>query len=200
MHIIGSDEVGYGALAGPLMVCSVAVPEEWTHGGLKDSKAFTSDHGVALRARIAKELEACVFFRVEVMLARHIERLGARGALNMAHMRAIRAAQLAFPDARVIVDGDMPIEGIGRHEVRKKADTDVPAVMAAAIIAKVRRDRYMNGLAWVFPQFGFRDHAGYGTEAHRAKVVETMGSVVHRRNYNPLKSLLQKRNEHADDR
>jgi ribonuclease HII len=192
--VVGLDEVGWGALAGPLMVGVAAVPRGWRWPGLRDSK----DLSALARERIVRELStrgaSGIFIHVETMLVREFERFGnAEHALLETHRRAaekmvstLRAVSDIPP--LVIVDGNRPVPG-QRCQAMKNADDVVPAVMTAAIFAKVRRDRYMRGLHQAFPAYRFNENAGYGQE--QAELVKKLGgSIVHRRNYNPLKSML----------
>jgi ribonuclease HII len=185
-YIVGTDEVGYGALAGPFVVGCVVAPKGWTWPGLRDSKKLSP----AVRERIDSELEGKVFFHHEKMLARQIEKLGPLEALKLAHVRAIRRALQSFPNALVVVDGDFHFREVDCITL-VKADTVVPAVMAASIRAKVLRDRYMLGLHQVYPSYGFNEHSGYGTEQHVSIIRAIGGSAVHRRNYKPWKDMLK---------
>jgi ribonuclease HII len=82
----------------------------------------------------------------------------------------------------IVVDGNSYIPGIPRGPQRAlpKADTRVPAVMAASIIAKVLRDRVMNSLHRLFPEYGFASHKGYPTKSHRTALDMLGPSPVHR--------------------
>lgn len=195
--IIGLDEVGWGSLAGPLMVGAAVVPRGWRWPGLRDSK----DMSTAARERLIAELEARalgrIFVHVERMEVREFEQLGAENALLETHRRAaVRAIDWTrqhFDEDRplVIIDGKKPIPGIHCQTI-VNADDIVPAVMTAAIVAKTQRDHYMTWLHQFFPAYKFDQNFGYGEE--QAELVKTLGGCeAHRRNYNPLKKMLRRR-------
>jgi ribonuclease HII len=125
-YIIGSDEVGYGAWAGPLVVCAAAVPVDWTGpAGLADSKEFSSPAEKAARIALYAELQD---IPVSIMAAENttIDKLGVKNALVAAHTAALHALLQVYPDAEVIVDGIVPIPGIPRARCVAHADGVCP--------------------------------------------------------------------------
>ncbi len=193
-YIIGLDEVGWGALAGPLTVGAAVVPRGWRWPGLRDSKDMTPLAREHMVAELSLRQAGRVFVHVETMLVREFEKLGAENALLETHRRAaVRmkewvAHHFNEKDPLIIIDGKKPVPGV-RCKAIVNADDVVPAVMVAAIFAKVRRDRYMLGLHQAFPEYGFDQNSGYGKG--QAELVKKLGGTpVHRRNYNPLKTML----------
>lgn len=193
--VVGIDEVGRGALAGPVMVAAVAIavdrrgriiPREFRV--LRDSKRLSS----AARERWAEALRdhPQVRFAVARIYPRGIERMNISGAANRAAERAFDRLRkkCRLPDiAAIRLDGGLFIgdrHGPGRDVPRAltliKADERFPAVAAASIIAKVARDRYMTRLAARFPAYGFEIHKGYGTAAHRRAIVVAGPCSMHR--------------------
>ncbi len=194
-YIIGSDEVGYGAWAGPLVVCAVAVPEGWKGpAGLNDSKAFKSKAGRARRARVYGELVLAVESALVRVENTAIDEIGLRPALVAAHTAALKQLLARFPGADVIVDGDVPIPEVPQARCLPKADATYPAVMAASIIAKVNRDYVMQQYHRQYPHYGWDTNAGYGGGKEDTKhrpALKTHGvTPLHRRSYGPVKEAL----------
>jgi ribonuclease HII len=176
------------------MVGAAVVPRGWTWPGLRDSKEMSD---VELE-RVAGQLWGHIFVHVERMLVREFEEFGPGPALRETHQRAAQVAIRHLgsqPNALVIIDGKNELypgraaAGITcRAEVN--ADDHVPAVMAAAICAKVTRDRYMRGLHHMFPTYNWHENAGYAGRDQIQTIKQRGGTSVHRRNYNPLKTML----------
>lgn len=165
--VAGSDEVGYGALAGPLLVCAVLAPAGWSHPGLADSKKLTQARREELSSELhaLKEANLITFHFAQVQPAR-IDELGVGTVLRRAHCLAHEAVTRGLGDRVLsIADGNMDLPG-DRIVSIPKADTFIPQVMAASILAKVRRDAFMRDLAVAFEGYGFETNMGYGTPAH----------------------------------
>jgi ribonuclease HII len=185
-YIIGSDEVGWGALAGPLFVCAVAVPKGWKGPpGLDDSKELTARQ----RERIYPALEG---LPLSLMQVPHdvFDAVGPKEALVSAHTAAIEAMLQRFPEAAVVVDGDVSPR-VERARCVRDADALFPAVSAASIVAKVNRDYVMKQFAVLYPGYGFETNAGYGGNKVHQRGLEKLGVCpIHRRSYAPIKKLL----------
>lgn len=184
-RVIGIDEVGLGAWAGPLVVCAFSAPDElWKVPGLNDSKKLSK----ARREQLAKTLmrDYRGFFALIEVSSKDIDEQGIAAMLPWAMKTALNNLILAtgIPD-RVIIDGeDKHILGA---EFYPRADGQFQAVMAASVIAKVYRDDKMTMFAKKYPEYGFEKHAGYGTAAHRAAMVRVGLCPLHRRSYRPMK-------------
>jgi len=187
--VIGSDEVGWGAVAGPLYVVGVAVPAMWKLAGLKDSKKYADR---ASRAAIFEALteEVRGNWALATASATQIDELGAQRCLVEAHTRVLLELLKRHPEAdRVIVDGNLRLPDVRQAVAIPKADTNFPAVSAASVLAKVLRDDAMVALARSYPQYGFDKHVGYCTAAH-LKAMKKYGLCPHhRRSY--LKALVE---------
>lgn len=178
-HIIGADECGLGSWAGPLVVCAVAVPLGWKPiPGLNDSKKVTAakrdDLYWFLRDRIP---HYCV--RAE---ASEIDHDGVATALRRCFAEAVKAMVAKFPQALVVLDGEVRISGVD-HLHFPKADGLVPAVMAASVLGKVTHDRRMVELAKLYPGYGFGKNAGYGSKEHKEAIAAKGLTPEHRRSY-----------------
>ncbi len=187
--IVGIDEVGRGAWAGPLVVGAVLLGGAQIEG-LTDSKKLTKKQREALDLEIRQKALAVGLGWVS---AKHIDQIGLTQALKLASQKAI--AHVRHEYAEIIIDGTFAFLEDPRVTVMPKADLLVPSVSAASIVAKVARDNYMRHLDAVFPGYKFAGHVGYGTASHRA-AIDTLGvSPLHRLSYAPLAQY--KKNEGA---
>lgn len=179
--IVGIDEVGRGAWAGPLCVGAVALGDVMIEG-LTDSKKLTAKKRERLTLEIKQRAASVGLGWVS---AKVIDRIGLSAALKLAAARAL--SQISVPFDQVIIDGTIKLVDDPRVTTMKRADLLVPCVSAASIVAKVARDEYMKLLGVKFPGYGFEGHVGYGTAAH-IKAIEELGATpVHRMSFGPLK-------------
>lgn len=178
--VIGTDEVGTGALAGPMWVVAVAAPLQWTVEGLRDSKQFTGPWAHQSRSSLIRYIRDFVVTD-GLFHAPDIDRLGAGKAIKLLHQTVINEALEIFPDALVIVDGNLPLE---KAISLPKADAKVPVCMAASIFAKVQRDEYMmQEMHQKYPVYDFHIHKGYGTQKHYEALEKYGPCEIHRRSY-----------------
>ena len=178
--IVGIDEVGRGAWAGPLVVGAVLLGGT-SIDGLTDSKKLTKKQRELLDLEIRQKALAVGLGWVS---AKHIDQIGLTEALKLASRRAI--AHIRHEYAEIIIDGTFAFLDDPRVSVMPKADLLVPSVSAASIVAKVARDNYMRHVDGVFPGYKFSGHVGYGTAAHRQAINELGTSPLHRLSYAPL--------------
>jgi len=177
--VAGIDEVGRGALAGPLTAGAVVLPPGTRIRGLDDSKRLKPDH----RVELAQEIRAvAVTWCVAHVEAPVLDSLGVTAALRRAMQEAL--AGLAPAADHALVDG-RPM-GLSLPETAiVKGDSRVAAIAAASILAKVTRDALMRELDAVHPGYDFALNKGYGTPEHMA-AIDRMGlSPVHRRSFSP---------------
>jgi ribonuclease HII len=181
VRIAGVDEAGRGPIAGPVVAAAaVLVPPQFRvllSEGLNDSKKLSASRRESLFARME---ELGVVWAAQAATNARIDDTDILAATLWAMGRAVR--RVGAPLDLVVVDGSSYIPDIPRalQRVLPKADTLVPSVMAASVIAKVLRDRAMIALHRVFPEYGFDRHKGYPTAFHR-RMVDMLGpSRVHR--------------------
>lgn len=188
--IVGIDEVGRGALAGPVLVAAASIPAKFRGtedlGELRDSKRLSA----VQRERWFDYFKnnPAVFFAVARVLPRRIERMNIAAAANLAAHRAFTRLcekQGLGPDkCRVYLDGGLFLKSRKLQPKNARTvvggDDAIPAVQAASIVAKVARDRYMRRLSKRLPQYGFEAHKGYGTKAHIAALKQRGPSPAHR--------------------
>ncbi len=185
MQIIGIDEVGRGCWAGPLVAGAVMLGEP-IHG-LKDSKVLTKSQREILAVHIHEQALAVGLGWVT---ADEIDEIGLTKAVGLAMLRALTVIRIEY-DA-IIIDGNLNfLADNPKASAVVKADTTVPAVSAASIVAKVARDAYMTDLATRFPDYGYEKHVGYGTAAHLAALRRFGVTEHHRKSYKPVAALLQ---------
>lgn len=182
--LTGLDEVGRGALCGPVVVAAVWFDPTTLApallGALDDSKRLTP----ATRVRLAGQLSQVARVAVAATSAARIDRYGIR-AMTLDAMR--RAVLRLGADAPVRIDGvdippgiDLPCEAVVR------GDASVPQIAAASIIAKTCRDGIMARLATRYRGYGWDRNAGYGTADHLAALRRLGPTPHHRRSFRPV--------------
>jgi len=180
--ILGIDEVGRGPWAGPLVVGACVLHEEIP--GLTDSKKLSAKRRVELNEVIL----AGSSWGLGWVSAAELDEIGLSAALRKAAVEAVRKIDCSYGE--IIIDGMVNFlaeTGKGRYVTTlAKADLLIPAVSAAAIVAKVARDRYMAEVAEKYPEYGFEKHVGYGTKIHMHCLREYGPCPEHRRSFRPV--------------
>lgn len=182
--LVGIDEVGRGAWAGPLVVVAVALDGQQIDG-LTDSKLLSAKKRQAYARQIKRQAAGVGIGWVS---AQHIDRHGLSKSLKNAAQAALD--QINMPISEIVLDGTHNYIGDERVTTIKKADLLVPSVSAASIVAKVARDNYMSLLEGVFGGYGFAAHKGYGTKAHMAALARLGTRPVHRTSFAPVAKLV----------
>lgn len=178
--IVGIDEVGRGAWAGPLMVGAAVLPRDKRVNGVRDSKVLTEAGREFLFDRIAGW---CVAWAVGAASQDECDELGMAAAQKLACHRAINGLTVK-PDIAV-VDGlwDFVRPSVPKVEMRVKADRYCLSVAAASILAKVVRDREMRASAEHYPAWSFESNKGYPCPIHKAALQGYGPSAIHRRTW-----------------
>jgi ribonuclease HII len=178
--VVGVDEVGRGAWAGPLMVGAAILPRDRRVNGVRDSKLLTEEERERLFDRIAGW---CTAWAVGWATQAECDELGMTPAQKLAARRAIAGLGVE-PDAAVVdgrwdfMDGAVPCV-----ERRVKADLHCLSVAAASILAKVTRDRMMRQQAEHYPHWHFDTNKGYPCPLHKAALMGYGPSAIHRRTW-----------------
>jgi ribonuclease HII len=180
--IAGVDEVGRGPLAGPVVAAAVILPAEAQFPGLRDSKLLTPEARTALDAEIRSRALA---FAVQELGPRHIERLGILAASLKAMAQAVQALSL-IPEM-ILVDGPHPLPLAYPQQPVVKGDDLCPSISAAAVLAKVHRDRLMCSYHRQYPQYNFPSHKGYATAEHLEALRCWGPCPLHRRTFSGVK-------------
>jgi ribonuclease HII len=182
--VAGVDEVGMGPLAGPVVGGAVVLPTGIKIPGLDDSKLLTPAErqrlDVVIRRR-AVAVSVCAVDHAQVdslglTRARHLATAGAVAGLSV-------AAEYLLVDAWDVPDAPLPQMAVVR------GDRTCASIMAASIVAKVARDRAMVEYDRMYPGYGFADHKGYATPAHRAMIRRLGPSPIHRTSWAPFREL-----------
>ena len=181
-YVAGTDEVGRGPLAGPVVAAAVILPEGIDLPGINDSKKLTEKQRETLMEKIKKEAISWAIMEVD---ERMIDEVNILEASRIAMQQAVLA--LPKPADYVLVDGlDNPQITLPNQAI-VKGDSKSISIAAASIIAKVYRDRLMKIYDKAYPGYGFADNKGYPTEEH-IKAIEKLGpSPVHRMSFAPLR-------------
>lgn len=174
---VGVDEVGRGALAGPLTVAAVCLPAEPVVWGINDSKQLTPARREALAARVADVATAIGIAHVP---ARDIDRDGMAASLRRAMAEAVADTGLD-PDV-VLIDGN-PVHAHPRERCLVKGDARVAAIAAASVVAKVTRDALMVALDEEWPGYHLAACKGYGSAEHIAAIRERGLTPIHRASF-----------------
>ena len=183
--LIGIDEVGRGAWAGPLVVGAVVLEREIA--GLKDSKLLSR----LARVRIAKEIyDEAVYIALGWASASEIDDMGLTQSTTLACERALLNAPKNIP---IIIDGKYNyLPNLTNSATLVNGDKLIPGISAASIVAKVGRDKYMYEQASIYPGYGFDTNVGYGTKLHLDSIQQQGLTPLHRLSYKPIRNVLNK--------
>lgn len=193
--IVGTDEVGYGSLAGPLVVAGVRAPKDWTLEGLRDSKKLSAKKRESLRQQLLKLIEnKIIAWHLVERSNEYIDQVGVWVALKEAHVETFHA--LYQEDCLIITDGNLKFDNLGVDAYDKqsviKADDKFPTVMAASILAKTYRDEKMKILHQAFPMYGWNSNVGYSSKSHKEGLEKYGPCFLHRFSYAPIKEMKAK--------
>jgi ribonuclease HII len=183
-YIAGLDEAGRGALAGPVCVGAVILPNKnpillQTLSGVRDSKQLTPRKRDQLAPRIK---QAACAWGIGFASAAEIDTLGIVPATRLAASRALEAMRL-FPDF-LLTDFRLELPELDLPQAALvKGDQRSLSIAAASILAKTARDELMIGLNTQYPQYGLARHKGYGSLAHRRMIAELGFSPIHRKTF-----------------
>jgi len=170
--LCGIDEAGRGPLAGPLVIAGVIL--EKPVDGLADSKKLTE----AKREALFQEIIVASVYHIAIFTHSQIDEEGISACL----FEGLEQIKSTLSGVDYLFDGNSTF-GSGGIETMVKADTKVPEVSAASILAKVTRDRMMCDYAKVYPKYGFEKHKGYGTTAHIEAMRQYGRCVIHRKSF-----------------
>lgn len=195
--IIGCDEVGRGAIAGPIGVgvAMIDAAPKRVPQGIRDSKMLSEKRREELHPKAERW---AMFSAVGLSSNEEIDSLGLTVALGLAGARAIAALEAAgapIDDAIVLLDGhwDWLSPALQRRmtvKTRIKADRDCASVAAASILAKVHRDRMMIAAHDTTPVYNWASNKGYASSAHYAAIDQHGPSALHRLTWLRTPSLL----------
>jgi ribonuclease HII len=183
-YIAGVDEVGRGALMGPVVAAAVILPDRFRAGWkskVRDSKQLTPEQRDYLFDFIK---EAAVAWGVGACSNEIIDIVGIAKATRLAMIAAIQKLMpqphFLLIDYVRLVESKLPQKGIVR------GDSLCFSIACASIIAKVTRDRIVTEMDRDYPGYGFAGHKGYGTEEHFKRLREKGPCPLHRRSFSPV--------------
>ncbi len=176
--ICGTDEVGRGPLAGPVVCAAVIMPLDDIVVGVDDSKKLSKSKREKLYDEIKNKAVAYAICRVE---PQKIDEINILQATRLCMKNAVEALSVA-PDF-VLTDGNMTLDIACPQSSLIKGDALSYSIGAASIIAKVYRDRLMTEYAKEYPVYGFDSNAGYGSAAHIEAIKKYGLCPIHRRSF-----------------
>jgi ribonuclease HII len=178
--IAGVDEVGRGALFGPVVAAAVILPPDCRIRGLRDSKQLEPED----RERLAKIVEIrAICFSIEEVDAETIDRVNIYQASKLAMLRAVQRLSLA-PD-HLLIDA-LRLDHPCAQTSIIYGDSLSLSIAAASVIAKVYRDRRMCEYHQRWPQYGLHSHKGYSTPEHKRALAEHGPTPLHRFSFRPV--------------
>ncbi len=184
--IAGIDEAGRGPLAGPVVAAACILPERALFENLNDSKQLTPEERAVLFEKIISFPN--LIFGIGISDVAAIDQMNILRATLAAMKKAVD--MLAVKPDYLLVDGNqLPSIDI-QKEYLIEGDAKSVSIAAASIIAKVTRDRMMVELDSSWPQYGFAQHKGYATEQHREAIQKYGPCPIHRKSFDPVKSML----------
>ena len=201
--IYAVDEVGMGCLAGPVVVCAVAMTNTFYNKHhkklrwVRDSKLIQARQREILSAELVKEKD--LVYAVSLCSPKVIDKLNIYNAARLAMKKSVNKmnnelriknnesdnhnSKFAIQNSKVIVlvDGPYKISKLDMEQIPIiKGDRKVFAIACASIIAKVYRDKMMARYSKKYPGYGFEKHKGYGTKYHQAQLIALGPSPIHR--------------------
>ncbi len=183
--IAGVDEVGRGAIAGPLVVAALILPKDYLNPAIKDSKELSP----LKREKIAEILKKeALSYSISWIEVEEINRLGIFKAFLLGIKRSL--AQLSVAPELLLIDGPHALKDYkGLQKCLVKGDKLSLNIAGASILAKVERDHFMENLERLYPGYGFAKHKGYATPEH-LQILQRLGpSPVHRTAYPLFRTL-----------
>lgn len=177
-YICGVDEVGRGPLAGPVVCAAVIMPLDNIIEGVDDSKKLTAKNRERLAEEIQKTAIAC---HISLIEAKIIDEINILEATKLCMKNAVEGLQIA-PDF-VITDGNMKLDIAFPQMSIVKGDAKSYTIGCASIVAKVFRDKLMDELAEIYPQYDFIHNKGYGTKNHIDGIKNYGLTEIHRKTF-----------------
>ena len=181
--VAGVDEAGRGPLAGPVVAACVILPRDCDYPLFKDSKLLTARRRVVLFDMLQNN---GALIGVGMAGPREIEQLNILQASLLAMKRAMEDCALSNNDCLpeyLLVDGKFQVPAKVGQLALVKGESKSASIAAASIIAKVTRDRLMADSHCQYPQYGFLQHQGYPTKAHRQAIRHHGPCPLHRRTF-----------------
>ena len=186
--IAGVDEAGRGSLVGAVVIAAAILPENLYLERLDDSKKLSAKVREVLYEKI---ISAAISWNVVCVEMEEIDALNIYQATLEGMKRAVAGLKIqpdfVLTDAMKVDFGEkIPSRAIVH------GDSLSASIAAASILAKVTRDRLADQWAKIYPQYGFEKNRGYGTKDHLDAIKKFGATPIHRKTFNPVKSILEK--------
>jgi len=190
-YVAGCDEVGRGALLGPLYAAAVILDASRPIAGVDDSKKLSPQE----RDRLAREIrERALCFHVVAISAQEVDVLNVYEASRQGMLRALQGLvpppDFVLTDAMPLSDGAASATPRIPHRAIIHGDARCVSIAAASILAKVARDKHLEELDHLYPQYGLAKNKGYGTREHLEALARYGPCPEHRKSYQPVKDYL----------
>ena len=183
--VAGTDEVGRGPLAGPVVAAAVVLDPDRIPAGLNDSKLLSHKR----REVLSQEIWSVAEVAVGVASVEEIDTINILQASHLAMCRAVEGLPRR-PD-HVLVDGNrVPDQLTPPAQAIVKGDSRSLSIAAASIVAKIWRDRLMVDLAQQHPGYGWETNMGYGSKSHISALQRLGPTPHHRRSFKPVHNML----------
>ena len=187
MITTGVDEAGRGPLAGPVVCAAVILPAAYHLPGLNDSKKVAEAKRQQLFDAIQQQALA---FSIVFISSTEIDKHNILQATLLGMTRALEQLHI-MPNLALIDGNHLPKQLPCAAQAVVSGDSIHPCIMAASILAKVSRDRFMQDLDTQYPQFGFAQHKGYPTALHLQALKVHGICPEHRRSYAPVRQSIR---------
>ena len=182
--VVGMDEVGRGAWAGPVSVGAAVLPQDKRIYKIRDSKMLTEPEREAMFDRLAGW---CVAWSVGHASPRECDELGMSAAMTLAAGRALHSLDVEYD--HVLLDGNWDFALGGKAELLVRGDSRSLSIATASILAKVTRDRIMRADSHLYPGFDFELNKGYPCPRHKLALHAYGPTAIHRRSWVFMESL-----------
>lgn len=183
-YIVGTDEVGRGPMAGPLVVAAVILPDDEIIEGLNDSKKLSAKK----REKLAEVIkQKALEYQIQYIDVEDVDRLNVYEASRQAMIMCVRKMH---HQVDYVLSDAMPIDFEYPCLDIIKGDMKSASIAAASIIAKVERDHYMELLDESYPMYGFKKHKGYVTKMHLEAIDKYGVCEHHRTSFAPVKNII----------
>ena len=184
-HVIGIDEVGRGALAGPMIVCGfVYSQDDKISQSVNDSKIVSKKKRIELHSILSKKNHYIVSIS-----PKNIDTHGLTKSFSDAVVTIYK--KLMNRNSAILVDGNQRFPNFDHVFNVINGDATQYSIAAASIIAKVHRDNIMCKYSKKYPEYGFDTHVGYGTKKHMYAIQHYGVLEIHRRCYKPIQKVLK---------
>jgi len=184
-RVAGTDEVGRGALFGPVVAAAVILDPRRRIPGLDDSKRITRLRRLELSEKIKERALAYAVAYVSP------ERIDAWNIYQASRQAMVAALTQLYPPPDFVLSDALPLELPIPCRTLIRGDARSVSIAAASILAKVERDALLTELDLLYPNYGFARHKGYATREHLEKLCQYGPTPLHRRSFAPVRACLE---------